>query len=201
MDESGKGDYFGPLVAAGVYVSEDNVDKLDSLGVRDSKRLSSSRIRSLSPLIRESFTYDVVTVYPKRYNELYSEIRNLNRMLAWAHSRVIENLLSLVDCRLVIADQFGDSYFIEGALMSEGKKIRLIQRPRAEDYPAVAAASILARDVFLQGLNRLTDKYGVVFPRGSSAKAVEAARVYVDLYGRGALGGVVKLHFSLTDKI
>ncbi|MEA1924472.1 MAG: ribonuclease HIII [Candidatus Altiarchaeota archaeon] len=201
VDESGKGDFFGPLVAAGVYASSEGGDELVSLGVRDSKKLSDLRVCSLGKLIRDSFAYDVVVVNPPRYNELYSGMKNLNRLLAWAHCRVIENLLLRVDCSLVIADQFGDSYFIEDALMSEGRGIRLVQRPKAEDNPAVAAASILARDSFLKGLSRLSDLYGVNLPKGSSKRAVEAGRLFVELYGMGRLGEVAKLHFRVLGKL
>ncbi len=201
VDESGKGDFFGPLVAAGVYVSSTEVDELVCRGVKDSKKLSDLRVGSLSKLIRDSFTYDVVVVNPPRYNELYSGMKNLNRLLAWAHCRVIENLLLRVDCSLVVADQFGDSYFIEEALMSEGGGVKLVQRPKAEDNPAVAAASILARDSFLKGLSRLSDLYGVNFPKGSSERAVEAGRLFAELYGMKRLGEVAKLHFRVTKKI
>jgi ribonuclease HIII len=140
-DEAGKGDYFGPLVVAGVYVTDATTILLRQIGVRDSKTLSDKRIGGLSAEIRRTCPVEVVAISPQRYNQMYANIRNLNRLLAWAHARVIENLLQHIDCQRVISDQFGDARFLQRALMEEGKRVRLVQRPRAEDDPAVAAAS------------------------------------------------------------
>ena len=144
-DESGKGDYFGPLVAAGVFVPEGQGEVLKELGVRDSKRISDNRIRDLAEQIKSGYPHSVVSIGPERYNALYTKIKNLNKLLAWAHARVIENILEEVNCGRVVADQFGDEGYIRNALMKRGKDIELIQRTKAEDDPAVAAASILAR--------------------------------------------------------
>ncbi len=117
-DESGKGDYFGPLVAAGVFVPDGQEDVLRELGVKDSKRLSANRVRQLAEMIKDGYTHSVVAIGPEKYNELYAKLRNLNRLLAWAHSRVIENILEQIPCTQVITDQFGDRQFVEKALMN-----------------------------------------------------------------------------------
>ena len=106
VDESGKGDYFGPLVAAGVCVHEDERDALRLLGVRDSKTLSDAQVLRLSDAVRAEYPATLVAVGPERYNELHAKMRNLNRLLAWAHARVIENLLEQVpDCTRAVSDQ------------------------------------------------------------------------------------------------
>lgn len=197
-DESGKGDYFGPLVIAGVYVDAANGDKLIKLGVDDSKKLSDKLINLLAGKIREMCPYSVVAIGNERYNELYSRVGNLNRMLAWGHARAIENLLSIVECKDALSDQFGDPSLIENALMEKGKNINLRQRPRAEENVAVAAASILARDEFVKRMEDMSKKYGIDFPKGASSGVLETARVFTQKYGMDELKKVAKLHFKTT---
>ncbi|NOR21778.1 MAG: ribonuclease HIII, partial [Candidatus Aminicenantes bacterium] len=97
-DESGKGDYFGPLVVAGVFVPEEQQNVLTELGIRDSKKISDNRIRELAILLKKGYKHSLVAIGHERYNELYTKLRNLNKILAWAHSRAIENILEEVNC-------------------------------------------------------------------------------------------------------
>lgn len=203
-DESGKGDYFGPLVIAGVYLDPDTEKKLTSVGVRDSKKLSDTRIFEYAKMIRSFLKpkqYSVVPIGPEKYNELYSKIGNLNKLLAWGHARAIENILSGVSCEKAIADQFGDASFIQNALMSKGKKVDLIQMPKAEQYTAVAAASVLAREGFLIKLSELGKMIGIGLPKGASQEVENTARKIVINNGFDALNKLVKLHFKTTEKL
>jgi len=200
-DESGKGDYFGPLCVAGVYLPDDQHPVLAELGVKDSKRLTDNRALKLAVLIKKDYKHSIVAIGPARYNELYKKLRNLNRLLAWAHARVIENLLGEVGCRLAITDQFGDKQFVLSALMKRGKEIELIQRTKAESDMAVAAASILARAEFLQRLRSLSDEIAFDLPKGSSPPAEDAGRELVRKHGSAILDRVAKKHFKLTDRI
>jgi ribonuclease HIII len=152
-DESGKGDYFGPLVIAGFYCPEGQENVLRELGVRDSKTISDKRCRDIAETLQRGYLHAVVAIGPARYNELYEKFRNLNKLLAWGHARVIENILERVDCRQVVTDQFGDERFVRTALLTRGKTVTLVQRTKAESDPAVAAASILARAEFLKRLS------------------------------------------------
>ena len=201
LDESGKGDYFGPLVIAGVRVDPDLSRQLTSLGVKDSKRLSDRRVLDLDPSIRRICRHAVVAIGPERYNELYDKMRNLNRLLAWGHARALENLLAEGDCPRAIADQFGDERFIRAALMKKGGAIELVQRPRAEDDPAVAAASVVARAEFLRRLRRLSDQYGMELPKGASDRVVEAADRLLRERSDAELKKVAKWHFKTTRQV
>jgi ribonuclease HIII len=200
-DESGKGDYFGPLTVAGVFLPEGQEEVLRELGVRDSKRVSDGRVRELAEIIKGGYKHSIVAIGPERYNELYEKLRNLNRLLAWAHSRVIENILEEVPCSQVVTDQFGDEAFVLNALMKKGKNIELIQKPKAESDVAVAAASILARAEFLKRLYFLSKDAGIDFPKGSSPQAEEAGVKLVQAQGVGALDKYTKRHFKLTKRI
>ena len=200
-DESGKGDYFGPLVVAGVYVDPTLLPKLVSLGVKDSKTLSDRAVLALDPSIRSLCPHSVVVIGPEKYNALYGKIKNLNRLLAWGHARVIENLLEKIPCQRVLTDQFGDERFVREALMKKGREVKLEQRPRAEEDPAVAAASILARAEFLRRLNQLPRKIGASLPKGASPAVEAAAQDLIEKKGGEILKEVAKLHFKTTAKV
>src|SRR4029450_2724739 len=172
VDESGKGDFFGPLVIAGVYVDHGIARKLLEVGVQDSKRIGSdARIRALAQTIRKSANGSVETVLigPQRYNELYEKFGNLNKLLGWGHARVIENLLEKKpDCPRSLSDQFADARVIEQSLLRHGRKIAILQRTKAESDVAVAAASILAREAFINWLERRGKELGVrLYPGGA----------------------------------
>jgi ribonuclease HIII len=200
-DESGKGDYFGPVVIAGVFVPDGQEAVLSEFGVKDSKRTSDNRARELAEIIKRGYTHSVVAIGPERYNELYAKLKNLNRILAWGHSRAIENILEKVDCRLAITDQFGDRAFVLNALMKKGKRIELIQKPKAEEDMAVAAASLLARAEFLKRLHFLSQDAGVELPKGASVLVEEAGLKLVKLRGPQILEKVAKTHFKTTARI
>jgi len=199
-DESGKGDYFGPLVIAGFFCPDGQETVLQELGVRDSKLISDKRCRDIAETLQQGYLHAVVSIGPERYNELYEKFRNLNKLLAWGHARVIENILERVDCREAVTDQFGDERFVKNALLTRGKTITLIQKTRAESDPAVAAASILARAEFLKRLHFLGKDWDMELPKGASAAVDAAAVEFVRRHGREALGRVAKIHFKTTVK-
>ena len=201
IDESGKGDYFGPLVIAGVYTDEITGPELQYAGVTDSKKISDVKSHDLAILIREICPYDIVIIENERYNDLYESIKNLNKLLAWGHARVLENLLEKVDCDYALSDQFGRPELIQKALMTKGRQIQLEQRPKAEENIAVAAASILARDEFVSGINRLESKFGFSFPKGASSNVVKAAKDFAEQFGKESMNQVAKLHFKITKQI
>lgn len=200
-DESGKGDYFGPLVVAGVFILDEQQKVLAELGVKDSKRLSDNRVREFADLIKRGYKHSLVVIGPEKYNELYSKLRNLNRILAWAHSRAIENLLEEVHCTLAVTDQFGDKVYVLNALMKKGRNIELIQRPKAEEDLAVAAASILARAEFLKRLYFLSQDIGINLPKGSPPFVVEIGIELAKVHGVQVLDKVAKKHFKITKRI
>ena len=202
LDEAGKGDYFGPLVIGAVYVDERTESRLIELGVRDSKLLTDNRISALAQEIQALCPHFVVPIEPKRYNELYNRIRNLNRLLAWAHAWTLEQTLEKVPSNLAIIDQFGDKSYILQALREKGRSITIVQRPRAEEDIAVAAASILARAKFVRQLEQLSKRVGTTLPKGATDPAiVTVGREIVAKFGKDILTEVAKLHFKTTQAI
>jgi len=180
VDESGKGDFFGPLVISGVYVDRGIARKLLDAGVQDSKRIASdARIRALAQTIRKTAggLIETVLIGPQKYNELYEKFGNLNKLLGWGHARVIENLLAKKpDCPRALSDQFADARVVEQSLLRYGRKIDIQQRTKAESDIAVAAASILAREAFINWLERRGKELGWRLERGASASVKESAK-------------------------
>ncbi|MFN0065965.1 MAG: ribonuclease HIII, partial [Chlamydiales bacterium] len=148
VDESGKGDFFGPLCVAGVYAKENSVEELAKMGVKDSKRLQDPTILKIATKIRKNFPHCIVRINPERYNELYDKFGNLNLLLGWGHATVIETLLDKTGCSNVIIDKFAAEYVVENALKKKKKSVTLTQRTHGEEDLVVAAASIIARAAF-----------------------------------------------------
>ncbi len=203
-DESGKGDYFGPLVVAAVYVNAQTEQQLVSLNVRDSKTLPDNIILSRAEEIqRVCRGQGIIRRYlPERYNALYAQFGNLNLLLADAHAQAIAKLQQTVASEHAIVDQFADESLVQRALLKLGCKITLEQRPRAEDDIAVAAASIIARATFVTSIQELSDRVGIHLPKGASdPRIVTTGREIVAKHGRDMLGKVAKLHFKTTAAI
>lgn len=202
-DESGKGDYFGPLVIAGVYLTPEAGNYLRSLGVRDSKELSDLQIQQLSADIKKvnEIIYDVVLISPEKYNELYEKMGNLNRLMGWAHARVIENLLVKCSAEEIISDKFGNEKIILDALQQRGRSIKLNQITKAEKFTAVAAASILARESVVAWFKNQSKKYKIEIPKGSSSEVEKVAKHLFEKYGEDILKKLVKVHFKTSNKV
>ena len=205
IDESGKGDFFGPLVIAGVYVDREIARQLLSLGVMDSKKIGSdSRIRQLAEEINKTpgLAANIVLIGPEKYNLLYEKFANLNDLLAWGHARVIENLLQLKpDCKRSLSDKFANERVIQRALLKQAKEIQIDQQTKAESDIAVAAASILAREKFVHWMEARGKAMGIALPKGVSAAVKSAARAVVEKGGRDSLRAVAKMHFRTSAEV
>ena len=210
IDESGKGDLFGPLVTVSAYVPGDVklIAFLVNSGVKDSKKISDRDILKLFDLIndKKEIYWRNVTVKPKKYNELYDKIKNLNKLLAWEHARSLENLLTdlsidEIKCDTVIADQFEDNGLVEGCLMTLGKKVNLIKTPKAESYISVAVASIIARALFLKEMKQLSEELKCVVPKGASQDATDFAIELKFKIGAENLDNYIKMHFKNVKEV
>ncbi len=205
VDESGKGDFFGPLVIASAYSDKTLVKPMQEIGVRDSKTISSdARALDIAKALRQLLgnRFSIVAIGPRKYNELYTRIRNVNSILSWGHARAIENLLEKIpSCTRAVSDQFGSKEQVKRALMQKGRKIELVQMHKAESDIAVAAASILAREAFLVGLRKLGEQYEVKFPKGASDLVQQAAVNAIVKHSPTILLETAKCHFKTTDTV
>jgi ribonuclease HIII len=211
-DESGKGDYFGPLVAAGFLVDKEIERGILKLGVRDSKMLSDTRIADITRVLYSDFKERIAVceLPPEKYNEIYDKLRaqgkGLNTVLAWCHARVIQDLAEKFDVEGAVADQFGDESYIESEIrrnpkMKDAREIRLIQRPKAEENVAVATASILARDRFARRIMEMSQKYRLNILKGAGPEVNQIARKLFHERGEAELRQLVKWHFRNTKEV
>lgn len=200
-DEAGKGDLFGPLVCAACYINSEILSLISSAGIKDSKKLSDNRIKTLAISVKKVCPYNIIVIGPEKYNQLYPKMRNLHRLLAWGHAKTIENLLSRVDCHNVLTDKFANERFVKSALQEKGKKVNLIQRTKAEMNITVAAASILARAEFLKRLESLSIQFKIHLHPGAGAPTDQALLKFLKEYGRDKLHLVAKTHFKNIKKI
>lgn len=203
-DESGKGDFFGPLVVAAYYVEEGDTDDLITTGIADCKQLSDAAVLRLAGKLDERGGGNTIVLMPVEYNARYEKARNLNLLLAEMHAECVRALLrrqSMKRSGVVLIDQFARE---EGAVaqalrMPPGWK--LVTKVKGELDVAVAAASILARAAFLKGLKEMRGEYGTEFPAGSGEPTLKAARAFKRSFGVKELVNVAKLHFALTNKL
>jgi ribonuclease HIII len=199
-DEAGKGDYFGPLVTAAVYLEPDVARFLDEVPLRDSKTLSAAEVESGAEMLRRIVPFEIVSIGPKKYNELYAKFGNLNSLLAWAHKTAICDLVKRTGCKKVLLDKFADERVMDRAFGALRADLDFTMRTKAESEPAVAAAPILARDAFVRGVRRLSKEIGFNLPLGAGDPVDKALRGLLAQKGEAILSEVAKLHFKTTTK-
>ncbi|MCB9529259.1 MAG: ribonuclease HIII [bacterium] len=203
-DEAGKGDYFGPLTVAGVIVRPDDLEILATLGVDDSKAVADGKVAELDKQIQGLCASEVLYISPATYNRMHSQMRTVNAVMAWAHAKVIHALLARTEGTRpdwILTDRFADDRVMVRALGELPAGVRFAQWPKAEEDPAVAAASVLARAAYLRGLASLSKRFGVALHGGAGAPALAAGRRFLATVGREQLGEVAKLHFDTTRQI
>lgn len=201
VDESGKGDFFGPLVVAAFLADDGRADDLVAMGVRDGKLIADKKILQIDELLRAEFPHEILVVEPSDYNSRYALIKNLNKLLAEGHAEVIDRLLSREKADLAISDKFGKPELVEQALAARGQEVPLRQIVRGERFVQVAAASILARAAFIREMQKLSELYGITIPKGAAAQVDEAGRVIVRKHGIETLPKLAKMHFKNYHRV
>jgi ribonuclease HIII len=205
-DESGKGDFFGPLVICSFFCRDDMVPNLQKWGVRDSKLLNDAAIYKIAKLILQTYNSHakVIILKPDKYNALYADFRKqgkkLNEMMTWMHSAAISELLAKYPSEGVLIDQFQKNNALSRQIKKE-HHVQVLEKTHAESDIAVAAASIIARYHFLEAMNAQNRKYGIEFPKGASHGVIEAGREFVARFGKNRMVEVAKVHFVTYEKI
>lgn len=200
-DECGKGDFFGPLVVAAVHVDNKTKKLLSQIGVRDSKDLGDPQIKILAGKIKTVIegNFQIVQINPAKYNELYNKFLNLNKLLNWAHSKAIDNLLDNTECKYVITDKFSRKE-LDVSAFAKHSDVEFVLETKAEKYIGVAAASIIARDSFVKWFGD-HQRSGLSLPKGSSIETEKFAKNLLKKIGNDKLGELAKLHFKTFKKI
>lgn len=200
MDEAGKGDFFGPLCVASVYADGEMIKKMHEIGVKDSKRLSDMSISKLAKQIRALCPYTVIRLFPHKYNELYGKFKNLNRLLGWAHVAALGDLVAKTGCKRALLDQFAAKHVVENALKQKKLEVELEQKTQGEQDLVVAAASILARSGFVEGIASLSEEVGMELPKGANHKVSEVRQKLIAQFGPEILDKVAKTHFKTNTE-
>lgn len=196
VDESGKGDFFGPLVVGGILIPDSDIAELREMGVKDSKTLSDRRALAVDGVLRSRYPHVLAVLLPSEYNIVYQTIRNLNVLLARQHATVISDLARRHPADLAISDKFGKPELIERALQEFACSIEMRQIVRGESIPQVAAASIIARACFLREMSALSELVGVALPKGAGSAVDQVGRLLVSRFGEKTLLNVAKTHFK-----
>lgn len=199
-DEVGKGDFFAPLIAGCVYLDKREYEILKTLGVRDSKALTDGKIAELAQNIRQvTGNYSMMSLGHAAYNRLYKKTKNINVILADAHVKAIHSVYEKHPFNRVLIDRFGQEQRLRTGLSDLDLEVNIFVR--AEENIAVAAASILARDMLLKYMKKMEEKYRMGFPLGAGEETLAAGRAFVKKYGKEELSNVCKMHFKNADKI
>lgn len=205
VDESGKGDFFGPLVVAGVYADTEAIKIFRDMGIRDSKTIASDKkIIQIADLLKKQkgVRFQIIAISPDKYNELQKKMGSVNEVLGWGHAKVIENLLQTTDCQRAVCDQFArTSWTIKKYLGAKGKTIHVHQQHKAESDPVVAAASILARATFVGWLQTKSRELQTHLPLGASSLVKQVATELIEKFGVEAVAKLVKTHFKTWNEI
>jgi len=207
-DETGKGDYFGPLIVCGFYLDKKDREKLIRIGVCDSKKLKKDQINDVAKQLYHDYKDNIecLVLKPQKYNELYANFahqgKNLNDLLAWCHSKILDNLIKRhAVIEGVFIDQFSAARKASALLKKLHPKMQTMERPDGERDLAVAAASIIARYQLVQSFQTMTRFYKLKFPMGASQGTIETGKVYITQYGIDRLNEVAKLHFKTTKEL
>lgn len=201
VDESGKGDFFGPLCTVAVFANTEQMKKLNENAIKDSKTLKDDQIAIKASIIKKICPYKELVLMPKKYNELYHKIQNLNHLLGWCHCTAIENLIQTNPCKKVIIDQFANESLMQNMIAKKKLSIDLTQRVRAEEDVVVAAASILARDAFVKNLRRLEQEHNITLAKGAGPKVIQAGVKIMMSKGLDFFNVCAKTHFKTLNDI
>ena len=203
-DEVGTGDYFGPIVVTAAYVNKENISWLESIGVKDSKKLTDDKIVEIVPQIIKKIPYKSIILSNKEYNDRYNENTNMNKLKAILHNNVLFKLShEIKDYEYIVVDEFAKKYVYYNYLKESPNVVRNITfMTKGEDKSlAVACASLISRYIFIKEFDKLSDKVDEFLPKGASDAVNDMGRKLVNKFGKDILHDVAKLNFKNTEKI
>lgn len=204
-DEVGTGDYFGPIVVSAAYVKKEDIKFLESIKVKDSKKLTDEDILKIVPQFINKIKYKSIILNNSEYNEKYSKEVNMNKIKAIMHNKVLTSLKEEINEKLdyIIIDEFASEKNYYNYLSDTNNPLKGITFiTKAEDKNlAVACASLISRYIFIKEFDKLSDKLGIPLPKGSGPNVDKIGEEVVDKYGKDKLKEIAKLNFSNTKRI
>lgn len=205
-DEVGTGDYFGPIIVTATLVNKDTRKLLEELKIMDSKKMTDEKILRCAPIIMKKIPYVTFTLSNEKFNDLTNKGFNMNKIKAILHNRVLYELSNKdLPYHKIIVDQFTTprsyfSYLKQENITDKITKITFLTKGESK-HLSVAAASVISRYIFLQEMDKLSNKYGVTILKGASDKVDEVGKKIVAKYGKVELNKIAKINFKNTEKI
>lgn len=205
-DEVGTGDYFGPIIVTATLVDKSTRKLLEDLKIMDSKKMTDDKIRRCAPILMKKIPYVTFTLTNPKYNELAKKGFNMNKIKAVLHNRVLYELSNKgIPYHKIIVDQFTTprsyfSYLKQENITDKVTKITFLTKGESK-HLSVAAASVISRYLFLQEMDKMSEKYGVTILKGASDKVDELGKQIVKKFGSKELDKIAKLNFKNTEKI
>jgi ribonuclease HIII len=204
-DEVGTGDYFGPIVVTAAYVKKEDVEKLEKLGVGDSKKITDDKIKKITPELIKIVKYRSMILTNKEYNEKYTKDINMNKIKAILHNKVLYQLMTeeKPNVDYIVVDEFArENRYYEYLNGIPNIQRNITFMTKAEDKNlAVAAASIISRYIFLKEFDKLSDSIHIPLPKGAGRDVDEIGEEIVEKYGEEKLQEIAKVNFKNTDRI
>ena len=205
-DEVGTGDYFGPIIVTATLVDKSTRKLLEDLKIMDSKKMTDDKIRRCAPILMKKIPYVTFTLTNPKYNELAKKGFNMNKIKAVLHNRVLYELSNKgIPYHKIIVDQFTTprsyfSYLKQENITDKVTKITFLTKGESK-HLSVAAASVISRYLFLQEMDKMSEKYGVTILKGASDKVDELGKQIVKKFGAKELDKIAKLNFKNTEEI
>ena len=203
-DEVGTGDYFGPIVVTASYVKKKDIPYLESLGIRDSKKMLDEHILKIVPKIKDKVKHCTIILNNSDYNKVYSSDMNMNKIKAILHNKALYSLVKdNVDYDYIVIDEFASEKNYFGYLKDAKNVVRNVTfMTKAEDkVMSVAVSSIISRYVFIKEINKMGNELNILIPKGASSIVDDAGIMIVKKYGKEKLREIAKLNFSNTNRI
>ena len=204
-DEVGTGDYFGPIVVTSAYVKKEDVEKLEKLGVGDSKKITDDKIKKITPELIKIVKYRSMILTNKEYNEKYTKDINMNKIKAILHNKVLYQLMTEEKPNIdyIVVDEFArENRYYEYLNGIPNIQRNITFMTKAEDKNlAVASASIISRYIFLKEFDKLSDSIHIPLPKGAGRDVDEIGEEIVEKYGEEKLQEIAKVNFKNTDRI
>lgn len=204
-DEVGTGDYFGPIVVTSCYVNKENIPFLESLGIKDSKKIDDNKILKIAPEITKKIPYKSIILTNSEYNEKYNSSYNINKIKAIMHNKVLFQMVNTITepYNYIIVDEFArEQRYYDYIKESPNIQRGITFMTKAEDKNlAVAAASIISRYIFLKEFDKLSDSLHIPLPKGAGNNVDSIGMEVVEKYGKEKLNEIAKLNFKNTERI
>ncbi len=205
-DETGTGDYFGPVTVAAVFVPKEKIALLQELGIKDSKMLTDEKMLLIADDIKAICPHSILVLRNEKYNTVQQKGWSQGKIKALLHNKALLHVLNKIKPTspdYILIDQFAERDIYYRHIQNEKEIVRdnVLFSTKAEQlHVAVAAASILARVAFLKEMDHISKEINMTIPKGASNKVDEMAAKILLTHGEQALQNITKWHFANTEK-